>query len=329
MIIEDKPAKNNNDWWAVRSQKLLEDQKNTWGFLKKNYESLNEIKVRSFDFEYFQVKLQFNPARIKSSSADVSPEAVENRECFLCINELPAEQNGLRYDKNFIILCNPYPIFEEHFTIVNRKHSEQTLIGHFDDLLNLSRDLGSKYSVYYNGPRCGASAPDHMHFQAGSKNATPLELEYESLKQNPDIFILQTSKISIRFFENHLRFFLSIESGNKGEILYAFKTFVKAYKKISPPKEEPMMNLSVSYDKDKWRVILFPRGKHRPLQFYSKGEDKLMISPAAVDLSGLIIVPRSEDFEKATQEDIVNVFQQVSLTKEYFEYLKKKLSEVF
>ena len=119
MIIEDKPAKNNNDWWAVRSQKLLEDQKNTWGFLKKNYESLNEIKVRSFDFEYFQVKLQFNPARIKSSSADVSPEAVENRECFLCINELPAEQNGLRYDKNFIILCNPYPIFEEHFTIVN------------------------------------------------------------------------------------------------------------------------------------------------------------------------------------------------------------------
>lgn len=329
MIIEDKPIKNVNGWWSDRVKRFFKDQNMTWPFLNENYKSLSNTKTRSFDFGNCKIQVQYNPGRIKSSAAQVNKEAIDSRKCFLCLNNLPSEQNGLRYDKKFIILCNPYPIFDEHLTIVNKKHTEQTIIGHFDDILNISRDLGKYYSVYYNGPRCGASAPDHMHFQAGMKNQTPLENEYEELKNSEKLFMLSTSKIQIRFFENHLRYFLVIESGSKGEILYAFKTFVKAFKMISVPKEEPMMNLSALFDKDNWRVVLFPRHKHRPSQFYSPEGKKLLISPAAVDLSGLVIVPREEDFERITREDIADIFKQVSITKEYFEYLKKKLSEVF
>ena len=330
MIIEEKPGKNSGaDWWANRVKKLLNDQKSSWQLLKNNYENLSKVQTRTFEIDGLQTKIQFNPARIKSSSADVSESGINSRECFLCIDKLPKQQTGLKYDKNFIILCNPYPIFEEHFTIINKKHKGQTLIGHFDDMLDLSWDLGKYYNVFYNGPKCGASAPDHMHFQAGTKKVTPLEQEIESLKHIDKLLKLKSSKIEVCFFENQKRNIIVMESNNKGELLYAFKIFVKSFRKISPPKEEPMMNLISSYDGNAWRIFIFPRAKHRPTQFYAEGSTQLLISPAAVDMAGLIITPRQEDFDKITEENVLDIYKQISLTKEYFEYLKKKLSEVF
>ncbi len=330
MIYEEKPGKNNSDnWWAERTKKLLEDQKSSWGLLKENYENLSGLKIRSFECDGFHVKVQFNPARIISSSADVNENAIKERQCFLCLNNLPAEQDGLRYDKNFIILCNPYPIFNEHFTITYRKHSAQTLIGHFDDLLDISRDLGKYYDVFYNGPKCGASAPDHMHFQAGTKKMLPADVEYDLLKNIGRNFVLKNSKIEIQFVENVLRSFIVFESNSKGELLYAFKIFIKANRNIYKVNEEPLMNLVASYDGKKWRIILFPRSKHRPVQFFNEGEKRLLISPAAIDMAGLLILPRLEDFEKIKINDIADIYKQVSLSKEYFEYIKKKLSEVF
>jgi len=259
----------------------------------------------------------------------LSTEAINIRPCFLCTNNLPKEQNGLRYDKNYIILCNPYPIFEEHFTIISKKHSEQTLIGHFDDLLNLSRDLGKNYNVFYNGPKCGASAPDHLHFQAATKNTLPVETGYDALKNFTDHFSLKSSKIEIRFIENTLRNYIVMESDHKGELLYAFKIFVKSGKKIFKPNEEPMINLLASFKNNKWRIILFPRARHRPSQFFESDKNKTLISPAAIDMSGLFILPREEDFQKLTTDTIIDIYKQVGITKEYFEYIKKKLSEIF
>jgi ATP adenylyltransferase/5',5'''-P-1,P-4-tetraphosphate phosphorylase II len=330
MTIEEKPGKNSGaDWWANRSRKLIEEQKHSWKLLGDNYKNLSQVQTRTFEFDDFKINIQFNPARIISSSADVNASAIQSRKCFLCIDNLPEEQNGLRYDKSFIILSNPYPIFEEHFTIINKKHTEQTLIGHFDDFLNISRDLGVYYNTFYNGPQCGASAPDHMHFQAGTKNITPIEQEIDSLLNSSEHFILKSSKIEIRFVENRLRNFILIESGNKGELLYAFKIYIKAARKLSLPKEEPMMNLISSYENEKWRIIIFPRTKHRPSQFYLEGNKRLLISPAAIDMAGLLIVPRREDFEKINADDIIDIYKQVGFTKEYFEYIKKKLSDVF
>lgn len=330
MIIDEKPAKNNTtDWWADRIKKLLEDQKPAWKLLESNYKNLTHVETRTIEFDGFIVRVQNNPARINSTGADVSPDAIENRKCFLCVDNLPAEQIGLKYDKNFIILCNPYPIFEEHFTIINKRHSEQTLIGHFDDFLNLSMSLGKYYNVFYNGPKCGASAPDHMHFQAVPKNTTPLSQSLDIIKNSDQHFLLKSSKIEIRFAENMLRNFILMESGNKGELLYAFKIFIKALRKISISSEEPMMNLTASYDGEKWSVIIFPRAKHRPKQYFEEGEKKLLVSPAAIDLEGLLILPSEEDFKKINADDIIDIYKQVGITKEYFEYIKKKLSEVF
>jgi ATP adenylyltransferase/5',5'''-P-1,P-4-tetraphosphate phosphorylase II len=329
MIIEEKPGKNGADWWASRSKKLIEEQKLSWKLLGDNYKNLSQVQTRTFEFDNFKVNVQFNPARIISSSADVNKSAIQSRKCFLCTDNLPEEQNGLRYDKSFIILSNPYPIFEEHFTVINKKHTEQTLIGHFDDFLNISRDLGAYYSAFYNGPQCGASAPDHMHFQAGTKNITPVEQELKSLINSSEHYILKSSKIEIRFVENRFRKFILIESGNKGELLYAFKIFIKAARKISLPKEEPMMNLISSYENEKWRIVIYPRAKHRPSQFYLEGKERLLVSPAAIDMAGLIILPRSEDFEKINSEDIIDIYRQVGLTKEYYEYIKKKLNDIF
>jgi len=330
MIIHDKPKTNQNaDWFAEQSRHLLAQQKLSWLLLKNNYENLDNVLTKKFVFDNFEVKVQFNAGRITSSSADVSDESIRSRKCFLCTENLPPEQNGLAYNKHFIILSNPYPIFREHFTITKMHHTPQTIIGNFEELLNITRDLGTYYTVFYNGPRCGASAPDHMHFQAIVKNEIPVEYEFDKMVDKLGPMVVSNGKIKVRFFENHLRYFISLESQNKGELLSAFKTFMKAIKKISSPNEEPMINIISSYQENSWRLIIFPRRKHRPTQFLAEGKNKLLISPAAIDMGGLLITPRKEDYEKIIRKDVVDIFRQVTIAKEYFEFLRKKIGESF
>lgn len=330
MIIEEKPGKNyGTEWWADRCNKMLEEQKSSWAFLKSNYENLAKVQTREFSFDDFVVKVQYNPDRIISSSADITNEAIKARKCFLCVENLPVEQSGLVYNKNFAILSNPYPIFPEHFTISKKNHMPQTIIGNFAEFLEISRALGKYYSIFYNGPKCGSSAPDHMHFQAGTKHVIPVEYEFDKIVGKLSRTVISNGKIEVRFFEEHLRYFISFESRDKGELLYAFKTFINAFKKISLPYNEPLMNLISSYQEGIWRLLIFPRQKHRPTQFSSKEEKQLLISPAAVDMGGLFITPREEDFEKITKDDVIDIFKQVTLTKEYFEFLRKKIGEIF
>ncbi|PKL83907.1 MAG: DUF4922 domain-containing protein [Ignavibacteriae bacterium HGW-Ignavibacteriae-3] len=330
MIIEERPEKNQGaSWWSDRSKKLLADQKNSWPLLKENYQNLENVIEREFEFDGFTVRVQSNQARIISSSADVRAEAIRSRKCFLCRENFPLEQNGLSYNKQVFILANPYPIFPEHLTISKSKHIPQTIIGNFAEFLEISRILGKHYTVFYNGPKCGSSAPDHMHFQAGTKNLIPVEFEFDKMVQRLSRAVVSNGKIEARFFEDHLRYFITLESRNKGELLFAFKTFINSFKKISVPHDEPLLNIISSYQEDIWRVIIFPRGKHRPDQYSLEGSKQLLISPAAVDMGGLFITPRKEDFEKITKDDIVNIYKQVTVTKEYFEYLRKKIGEIF
>jgi ATP adenylyltransferase/5',5'''-P-1,P-4-tetraphosphate phosphorylase II len=327
MIFDDRNKFENV--WSQQARQLLVEQNNTWEFCGRNYEALARIQTRKFEFDNFTIRIQLNPERITSSSADVSASAIKQRKCFLCLENLPQEQQKLAYNKNFVILANPYPIFSEHFTISKSHHLPQTIIGNFEELLDISRALGDYYAVFYNGPKCGSSAPDHMHFQAITKNEIPVEFEFCNMADKLGPLVLRNGKIDVRFFENHLRYFISFESQHKGELLFAFKTFVKAFKKISTANEEPLMNIIASYNEKSWRLIIFPRHKHRPHQFYADNEDKLLISPAAVDMGGLIITPRKEDFEKLKREDIISIYKQVTLSKEYFEFLRKKIGELF
>jgi hypothetical protein len=330
MILEEKPNKGSSpDWWAKKANQLLFNQKASWALLENNYKALDSIQMRVFEFDSFQIKIQLNPSRIKSTSARVDENSIKSRECFLCTEKLPLEQNALAYGKNLLILANPYPIFTEHYTISKRKHIPQTIIGNFEEFLNISKDLGSSLTLLYNGPKCGASAPDHMHFQAAIKNIMPIEIEFDIIPETQTKSIFNNGKIKVGFFENYLRPFISLESDNKGELLIAFKTLIKAFKKISLPHEEPLMNIISNYKKNKWCILIFPRRAHRPTQYFEDNEKKLLISPAAVDLGGVLITPREEDFNKIKKEDIIDIFRQVSITKEYFEFLKKKIGERF
>jgi hypothetical protein len=330
MKIYARPEKNQNkDWFAEQSRQLLTEQKLSWQFLKNNYENLDNVSYKKFEFDGFEIVIQYNPDRITSSSADISNEGIKFRKCFLCTQNLPPEQKSLVYDKSFIILSNPYPIFREHFTISKKTHSSQTIIGNFEEMLNICRDLGAYYTIFYNGPKCGASAPDHMHLQAMTNNDIPVEYEYDKMINKLGPLVITNGKIKVRFFENHLRYFISLESQNKGELLFAFKTFVRAFKKISPVNEEPMMNIISSYQENLWRLIIFPRQRHRPSQFFADEDNRLLISPAAIDMGGLLITPRIEDFEKIKREDVINIFRQVTISKEYFEFLRKKIGEIF
>jgi hypothetical protein len=168
-----------------------------------------------------------------------------------------------------------------------------------------------------------------MHFQAVTNNVMPVEYEFDMMINKFSKEVLRNGKIEVRFFEDHLRYFISFESRDKGELLYLFKTLINALRKISPPHEEPLINMLASYHENIWRMIFFPRSKHRPKQFFADGDNQLLISPATVDMSGLFIIPREEDFVKITSDNLIDIYKQVTLTKEYFEFLRKKIGDVF
>lgn len=311
---------------AEQMKSILARQKEEWELLGTNYNNLKKVITREFEFDGFVIKVQHNPERIKSSAAAVDAESIKSRKCFLCTENLPPEQKGILYGKSLAILCNPYPIFEEHFTVSRLKHTHQQISGNLDDMLNLARDLRGDFTVFYNGPECGSSAPDHMHFQAGNLGLMPIEHEYDRIK---NITIASDDKIQIFGAENYLRYFISLESAHRGEIQYAMKIIITAFKKIQKNKIEPMLNIITLFDGLKWRVIVFPRFRHRPRQYFAEDESRLLISPAAVDLGGVLIAPREEDFDRINRDIIADIFSQVTVNKEFFEYFKKKIGEVY
>lgn len=315
--------------WSLAASKLLEEQKTSWSLLKNNYDGLSNVSLRNIPIGNIEIVLQYNPARIYSTAADVSPTKINSRPCFLCLNNLPPEQKALEYGKHYLILCNPYPIFEEHFTIVHKKHIPQNILNNFDDLLDITHKLGFRYNVFYNGPQCGASAPDHLHFQAATKNIIPIEKNISQLKTLNNKNIITAEKIEITFIEDYLRFGFLFESKNKNILLNAFKILIRAFKNISTPDEEPMINIISLFEDEMWRVIIFPRKQHRPSQYFETGNKQIIVSPAAVDMGGVIVLPRQEDFEKINESDIVDIYSQVTITKEFYEYLKKKLTDSF
>lgn len=330
MILNNRSSKNTNGTSLAKETRfLLEEQKLNWRLLNENYQKLNSTRTKNFLFDDFEINIQFNPERLISTGADVSNDAINNRPCFLCRENLPKEQKELIYDKNYVILCNPYPIFDEHFTIARTKHIPQTILNNFDHLLDISEDLGEYYTLVYNGPKCGASAPDHLHFQAVPNNKIPIESDFEIFKQNNELRLISEQKINIYAIENFLRFVIVFESNNKGELLYAFKILMRAMKNVFNDDDEPMINIITSNIQNKWNVFIFPRQKHRPYQYFLNDEKKLTISPAAIDMGGLIISPDENDFNKIKKEDIIDIYRQVTITKEYMEYFKKKLIEAY
>lgn len=300
------------------AKKLLREQLAVWELARKNFGKLKDVHVREFDFGKFKIQVQFNPSRIISSAAKVDKKSIANRACFLCEKNRPREQQSVQFG-NYVILINPFPIFTEHFTIPTFEHTPQLIDGNFGDMLNLSKAIPG-FAVFYNGPKCGASAPDHFHFQAGTKDFMPLSYEIDSLK-NEYGKKLPNKELDIWSVKDGLRNFFVLESSGKEVLESSFEQIYKAVETISRHKEEPLMNILASYNAVKWRVLVFPRAKHRPWQYFEEGAGNILLSPASVDLGGVLVAPLEKDFRKISKEDITDIFHQILLPDDKFDKL--------
>ncbi len=313
------------DGLAFKTKALLAQQLDNCEAIRNGYEALSTVQIKSFQFDGFEIKVQFNPGRIKSSSAKVDKKSVEERPCFLCNDNLLDGQLALEYYKDYFILCNPFPIYNEHFTIPKVEHLPQLIKGKLNSMLNLSKGLSQFYSVLYNGPQCGASAPDHMHFQAGNKNFLPIEEDYKNLKGSLIKPLYETEEISAYASNSYIRDFIAFESNNRDLLISEFDRMLNLLQIVNPNPIEPMLNALAFYEEEKWILIIFPRSKHRPEQYFADGDDKILFSPAALDLGGVCITPRQKDFEKITKDDIVDMLKQVCLSKEQFIFITEKI----
>jgi hypothetical protein len=293
-----------------KADALFEDQKVTWPLLGANWEKLSGAKLKHFDFDGFSIHVQNNPKRIVSSAAKVDKVSIEKRACFLCLENRPPEEKNVWFGEEYEILCNPFPIFQKHYTIAKAEHTPQVIESEFGAFLELSRALPD-LALFYNAPNCGASAPDHMHFQAGNRGFMPIEKELDLLKLNYGEKLLRSDSLDLTAINDGLRRFYLLESDSL-ESLKLLGAEVFSYIR-DLQKDEPMINMLSYYDRG-WQVLLFPRHKHRPWQYFEEGDRNILLSPASVDMGGALITPLEKDFEKITREDIEDIFSQVSFT---------------
>jgi hypothetical protein len=281
-------------------ERLLERQRQVWPQLAKGIEGLARAATRSVRIDWYEVYLRHLPHRIVSTTAEVDRASIAKRQCFLCAENLPPEEEGVPFGQDFMIYCNPFPIVDRHLTIAHRAHSPQRIANQFGNMLNLAAALRG-YFVIYNGPECGASAPDHLHFQAGSRGLFPIEKDTAG-----------RTGITV---PNYGRNVLMFRERDRAASIARMNRAIELLAQITGKGEEPMTNLAVFYDNGEWVTYLFPRGKHRPGVFHT-GE--LTISPAAIDLCGILAVPIAKDFDKITGADVAAVFREVTLPQDRF-----------
>lgn len=305
-------------------QKLLSDQKTEWELACKNFTGLENVQVREFAFDGFTVKVQFNPNRIVSSAAKVDKQSIEARPCFLCEENRPKEQRGVKFG-DYSVLVNPFPIFPEHFTVPTFAHIPQQIQGNFRAMCDLAQEM-EDFTVFYNGPKCGASAPDHLHFQAGNRGFVPIDDEIEVMKKMYGKK-LPNKDCDLWAVKDGLRNFLVLESSDKDFVVTEFQKICEARQENSIVGDEPMMNVLMSFVSGFWRVLVFPRVLHRPSQYFEKGEKNILFSPASVDMGGVLITPLEKDFKKITKEDIQDLIKQVLLSDDEFDKFVEKIGD--
>lgn len=308
---------------SERAAALVAHQRDHWSLAADNYGSLSLVETRTFDFGATTIVCQFNPGRIRSTGAKTDAHSIAVRPCFLCAANRPSEQGAIPFGRSYELLCNPFPIFPVHLTIPSHRHTAQLIHSRIPAFLRALKSL-SDFVVFYNGPATGASAPDHFHFQAGSRGILPLERELESLSGDHVHLLRESGTIRIFSAEGVLRSMLVVKGSNPGEIVADLKQMIR-FLTVNDLESEPKLNLLGWFEEENYTVVLFPRSAQRPSQYFAEGDDRILISPAAVELGGLVILPREEDFLKLKKEDLRSVFEQVSLNEAEFTQLKQRV----
>lgn len=285
---------------------LLSRQPKEWKLFKDNLDALNGVQTKRYQIGQFEIVAQFNPARVISTAAKVDKASIQKRKCFLCPEHLPAEQLRLPVLDGYQILCNPYPIFPNHLTIPTVQHTPQSISPRIRALLELSSAL-PLYTLFYNGPQCGASAPDHAHFQAAPFGLMPMDREVRSfcspLYQQEETFLYKLC--------GYLRNGFVLTSTSIDKLARLFHSLYMCL----PQKEgetEPMMNLFTHFEAGEYRLIVIPRKSHRPWQYQLEaGKEQFLSSPGAADIGGLFVTVRAEDFNRLSSALLEDIYQQV------------------
>ncbi len=291
--------------------RLLEAQREDWPQLADGVRALSSVRVRRLPLEGTSVLLQFNPVRIVSTSAKVDAGTIRQRRCFLCVPHLPEPQQGILVLDAFLVLCNPAPIFFGHFTISHIAHRPQQLAHNVGSMLDLARGLSPRFTVFYNGPQCGASAPDHLHFQACPTGGIPIEKEAAQ-----SVFRREEGErhgVAVARLANVGRGTILLEGDERRSLAAAVERLMDAIGAVLRQEGEPKVNILCSYADRRWRLIVFPRRKHRPDAFFREGEEQVMISPAAVDIGGLVITPLERDYDRTDAALVRSIFREVSV----------------
>lgn len=314
-------------------QAFFNDQLSTWSDAAEHYRQLNNIVSSNLEFNGYRLSVQWNPARIVSTSAKIDASTIAHRPCFLCDINRPDEQKSLPVLGKYEVLVNPYPIIPQHFTVPLMHHQNQAILGHYEDMLNILLSMDNML-MFYNGPHCGASCPDHMHFQACSRGIVPLERDWDELYRfnRSRIFPVTCEEFveasQIKAFAEDMGIYslrgyacpaFIIVSNNAESGMTLFKRIYDVLP-IADGEEEPRMNIlawtyASSFDGTQRIVsIIIPRTKHRPDCYYAEGDEQMLISPGALDMAGLIITPRECDFKKLTPEIATDIISECGIS---------------
>ncbi len=284
-----------------------------------------------------RLEAQWNPARIVSTGAKVDQKSLAKRPCFLCDKNRPPQQHRLMTEGRYEVLVNPFPILPQHFTIPMRRHTPQRIYPNFTAMRRMAWNM-PRSIVFYNGPLCGASCPDHMHLQAGSRGVVPLERDWAQYERGlrkvcplTDGHSHDDSRCGLYLLTTYACPVIVMRS-TPGESGLALCQRLYDALPMHEGEWEPRMNVvcwrqsgSAGQD-DEMVTLLFPRAKHRPDCYYAQGEEQLLVSPGALDMCGLLVTPREEDFRRITPERAAAILREVTLSPEEVESVLSRVT---
>ena len=308
--------------YSYKVRELFDSQFREWKLARDNYQQLDSVMVRTVKFPGYDISVQFNPGRITSSAAKVDAKSIEARPCFLCGSNRPPEQRGIQFGDGYNILINPFPIFRRHLTVVNLAHTPQRIEGNLGTMLELARAL-PEYVLFYNGPQCGASAPDHLHFQAGNRGFLPIERDMENM--DLCIPVAESGGTEMWLWRSYGRGIMTLKGHRTEALEEVFRRFHDRFALSQPDLPEPMLNILAYHTDGLWTVHVIPRKVHRPACYFAEGPERILLSPASVDLGGVLITPREEDFRKIMAEDIQTIMGEVCLDEEELAKITKEI----
>jgi Domain of unknown function (DUF4922) len=283
-----------------RIQTLFEQQRETWPALRESEAALEHLQKKTLLSDGESVIVQMNPARRRSTMAQIDAKAVAGRACFLCPENMPPEERGVAFE-DLVLLPNPFPVLPMHCTIASREHRPQQIAGRIGTFLRLAQAIGPDFAALYNGPQCGASAPDHFHFQSAAANQIPILTQLPPRSGRPH-----------GTYSSFGRSLYTIAGTNVANVGAELEQRINALQSNQSAADEPMFNLLAHFSDAHFIVVLFPRATHRPGCYFATGANRIAVSPAVLEMCGVLVVTEPEDFDRLDAATARSIYEEVS-----------------